>query len=682
MLSNSGRYNLRSASERLSGERRGRKGLPRPRDTELPHLLRWRSLWLLLILFTAGVVGAYQSPQSFTVNAGSPQDQAYLRNFHARLTEGEKTYRWSDVYGYVQLPGLGGSRPFTVTLTLDPERTAQVEVIINGERMYKGELLPGWQTLQFYMSETHPAALLSRDTVVEVRAPAYRTADEPAQLKGIKLDTLAIAQAQSGGFIVPAISVLILAVTAVGLSALTIAKSLTGIASPGRMRILALAAAGAVALAILWGLATDRIAWSAAIPHLAATLLSALLILYGIEAIVRRYYPKASRRVGSFLALTVAIAFSARVGGMALPQSVIIDIPWHIKWLRTLLAGDWQSLYFPGGLSAVPREWGVELLIPKSPLFYFVAAPLSWLPFDLETLTLWFVCALDASLVLLVFWLTRRVSASRGPALFAAALYAVMPLAFRALAYGILPTIFAQWLAAIAFASLLALWGRRWRAQEWAGLLLVLIMTLLAFPTVAVFVTLVLALFAVAARPPRFSYGHAAPTRLGIALAGSWALALLVYYGLYIEPVIASAQALLGSAPGRGETVRWPGGIADLLRWTSDYIVTPLPAILGALGLGVLFSRRRDHALRRLALYLIALWASIAPLFFLVNFRVDMIGKHLFFVMVPVAVAGGMALWGYGVRGRWGRALAAISLLITGWQGLLFWVERLVRASS
>ena len=79
---------------------------------------------------------------------------------------------------------------------------------------------------------------------------------------------------------------------------------------------------------------------------------------------------------------------------MALPQSVIVDMPYHMKWLNTLLTGDWQSLYFPGGLSAVPREWGMELLIPKSPLFYFAFAPLSILPFDLETSAKWLISLL------------------------------------------------------------------------------------------------------------------------------------------------------------------------------------------------------------------------------------------------------------------------------------------------
>src|SRR5207253_7215563 len=110
-----------------------------------------------------------------------------------------------------------------------------------------------------------------------------------------------------------------------------------------------------------------------------------------------------------------------------------------------------------------PREWGLDLLIPKSPLFYFTAAPLGMLPFDLETLVKWLICFVDATVVLAVFWLVFRVGGSKRAALLGAALYAFMPLAFRAFAYGILPTIFAQWLAVCLFVVVLALWDATWR---------------------------------------------------------------------------------------------------------------------------------------------------------------------------------------------------------------------------
>jgi hypothetical protein len=60
-----------------------------------------------------------------------------------------------------------------------------------------------------------------------------------------------------------------------------------------------------------------------------------------------------------------------------------------------------------------------------------------------------------------------------------------------------------------------------------------------------------------------------------------------------------------------------------------------------------------------------------------------MIGKHLFFTMVPFAVAGGAVLLGIARRGRgWGAALASLAFAAVAYQGVIFWIDRLLRASS
>jgi hypothetical protein len=414
-------------------------------DTWL-RLLWWWPAWATLGAVLLALTLAYQVPHTYSVDIGSAQDQLYVRNFHGRSEEETPSYRWSGVYSYVAFPGLGGSRPFTASLTLDPERTAPVTIIVNGETLFEGVLQPGWQTLTLAVNEQHPGALASRDTVLEIRAPDYRTPDAPGQPKGVKLDSAVVEQAAVGGFITPAYSALALLTGGVLLFYLFVGRALAGFASLKRARLWALLAALSLGLTLAVLLAQSHVAVAAAASHLLVTLVSMILLFIAGNALagrlVGRTYPVAAQG----LALCLALAFGVRYGGMALPQSVIIDMPWHMKWLRTLLAGDWQSLYFPGGLSAVPREWGLELLIPKSPLFYFAFAPLNIIPSDLETSAKWLTCLLDATLVLAVFWLVLRVGGGRGAAVLAAALYAFMPLAFRAFAYGILPTIFAQWL--------------------------------------------------------------------------------------------------------------------------------------------------------------------------------------------------------------------------------------------
>ncbi|HYP21469.1 MAG TPA: hypothetical protein VEY08_15460 [Chloroflexia bacterium] len=646
-------------------------------------LLRSWGVWLVLLLVAAGSVAAYQRPATYVVDVGSRQDQAYTRNFHARLEEPSRTYRWSDVYGYVTFPGAGGARPFTVTATLDPARPAAVEIFVNGERFFAADVGPGWRDFAFTVDESHPAALASRDTVVEFRAPEYRAAGDEGEAKGLKVDRVVLEQAPAGGFIWPSLATVAFTVLSTLLVYLLVGRALAGISRPeqvrGRAVVLALVAGTALCLL----LAASRTAASAAVPHVAATLASMLVILVVAERLVVGLFAGIGGRGARLLALAIALAFGVRFGGMALPQSVIIDMPYHMKWLRTLLAGNWQALYLPGGLSEVPPEWGMSLLIPKSPLFYLAAAPLNILPFDLEILVKWLICFLDASLVALAYWFAVRVSVFRRTALAAACLYAVMPLAFRAFSYGILPTIFAQWLAAGLFAFVLAFSVRRWRPATLLVGALLATLTLLAFPTVAVFVTLVVAFVPLgwwlarrARAEPSFSW------QPYLVLAAGWLLAIVLYYGLYIEPVAASAQALLAPAPGGGTTVRWPGGVAELVAWTADYLASTLPVVLAALGVLLLWARKRATGLQTHAAILLGAWLAIGPVFMAANYKVDMIGKHLFFTMLPVAVLGGLGLAALGGRGAWGRRLAGLTLGTVAWQALVFWVERLVRAST
>src|SRR5207249_8936460 len=120
-----------------------------------------------------------------------------------------RAYRWSDVYGYVLFPGLGGSRPFTLSVDLDPPRPAPVTLIVNGEQVYSQTLLPGWQTVALHVDAAHPTALASRDTVLELRAPDYRAPDQPTEARGVKVSTVRLEQAPAGGgYIVPSYATL------------------------------------------------------------------------------------------------------------------------------------------------------------------------------------------------------------------------------------------------------------------------------------------------------------------------------------------------------------------------------------------------------------------------------------------------------------------------------------------
>jgi hypothetical protein len=647
-------------------------------------LTKWWVLLPVVLLFLGTSFLLYQTPGNYVVDVGSPSDEAYTLNFHTRLTDGATTYRWSDVYGYLLFPGIGGSRPFTATITVDMGRTAPLQIYMNGTQMYSSTLTFGWKTLVLRVDGTHPQAVQSRDTVIELRSSDYRAEDSPTEPKGVKVDSAVITQDLNGGIIWPPVAPLLWFTVALALFYIVVGRVALNWSSLQRARLYGLPALLALAGLILSTLSTNRIFIAANADHIAATLATVFLISLVVELLLRLRFSALTAQHCRILAGLMALAFLLRFGGMALPQSVIVDMPYHMRWLNTLLTGDWQSLYFPGGLSAVPREWGMELLIPKSPLFYFAFAPLSILPFDLETSAKWLISLLDSSVVLVVFWLARRCGARVGAALFASALYAVMPLAFRAFAYGILPTIFAQWLAVLLLAALLAFRPSRSNLLAWLGVLLLIILVLLSFPTVALFASLVVTAYAVLLffrRLLRPVGSSLYPWSLIALLVGAWLISLWAYYGLYISPVMTSISALLAPKAGQEPTVRWPGGWPDLIVWTANYVVTVLPLVLAAIGFALLLGKYRLTHSRR-TVVLLTLWMLILPLFFVANYKVDMIGKHLFFTMVPVAVAGGVALFAFARRGRWGTVFAGLAVALIAWQGLIFWIGRLVGQSS
>src|SRR5262249_41508548 len=138
--------------------------------------------------------------------------------------------------------------------------------------------------------------------------------------------------------------------------------------------------------------------------------------------------------------------------------------------------------------------------------------------------------------------------------LLAGAVYAATPLGYRALSYGILPTILAQWLSLAFFTALLG-WlaggirghgsgvrdqGSRVTAYAFRVAhsafripfyVLLLAAALIAFPTIAVFDTFVVGLLALGllARRDRRGWGVAA---IG---AAAWVVALALYYGVYLN---------------------------------------------------------------------------------------------------------------------------------------------------
>jgi hypothetical protein len=692
----------------------------------LVRLLTRPAIWVLLVLTIVGAAGAYQVRHEYAIDVGGPGDRLPVRNFHDPRTEQGtgRTFRWSDAYGYVDLPGTGGGTPFTVTLTLNTGRPdVPLTVIVNGEMLLQETYSEGWRALTVAVGSEHRQALSARDIVVELRTPGYPAADDPTQIQGVMLDRVDVSPS-GPGIVIPTTIQLAYIAGAVLLVYLFVGRIFAPLGRPSlrtgrsagfrlsRSELPGLLCAAVAAIGLVVLLAVEHLPLTAAASELvgpiaAAFVASYLLIVLG-EAVGRWITPQSLWGARAIAGL-VGVAFLLRFGAVTLPQVNIIDLPWHMKWLRELLVGHWESLYFPGELSSVPREWGLAVLIPKSPLFYFVAAPLAVLPWSLETSVKAFACLLDVFLMVFCYGLLARFAPRLGgwkAGLWAAAAYAFNPLSYRSLAYGILPTILAQWLTVAAFTVLLVLAARLMEQDRRSvrGLvalfLLLLAASLVAFPTIAVFNTMVLGLLALAWlwRSHEPGEQHAGWAVVG-ATAAAWMLALLVYYGQYVSilinttipallnPDAASAQTV---SPGTGTeavvsgepaTVDWNGPL-DLLGWTAGYLVSLIPLLAGLTGLALLWSAASKDRKSGLLSSLTGAWMVILPVFLAANYKVDMIGKHLFYTVVPLSLGAGIFLWQVMLRGRAARVLSWLIAGALAWAGLAFWVMRLVQASG
>ncbi|MDQ6695808.1 MAG: hypothetical protein M3014_15590, partial [Chloroflexota bacterium] len=350
-------------------------------------------VWAVVALALLGLTMAYQVRHEYNIDVGSPQDQAYVHNFRdGELEQGtNRLFRRGGTDSYVALPGIGGGVPYSVTVTLNPGHPGvPVTMNVNGETFFQGTLLNGWQSYTFLIDAAHPRALASPDLRLDIR---------PRPSTELQLDQVQVS-AGGAGFVIPAPDQL------VGLTAILILTYLLlgrALASFSRAALTAALGTLLVACGLVGSFAAGGAAVAVATPHLVLTGLFTYGLLIVTEPLARRVVPGAPRGARVAAAL-VAGGFLVRFGVMELPETVVIDMGYHIRWLHELLAGNWDALTDPhGGLNRPPRRWGLGVFIPKSALFYVVASPLAWLPIDLDTALSAFVCLLEASTALFCY---------------------------------------------------------------------------------------------------------------------------------------------------------------------------------------------------------------------------------------------------------------------------------------
>ncbi len=670
----------------------------------------------LLVVLAGGLVAAYQFPPAqYFVNVGAADADPYISNFHAGGADGSDSYRITDYYSYITIPGTG-SLPYTLTLRLDgsnlanPAQPLTTTVFVGGEQLYSHRLQGGWQELSFAINQqATPATFAARDVVVELRSQTYNSPDSPGDDRGPKLAWVRVTPAPHAGFIAPNLGVLLRLVAFAALLYLLLARLRTLLTSrpvplrAGSLPLILTAITAAILIALMI-FAHQGLAIASA--DLLITVAASYIVLLATSWLLGVIAPPSSiqnpqSKIQNYLIAIIVIAFAIKFGGMDLPQTIVKDMPWHLRFITVVKDGGLEQLLQPGVLSVTPKDWdlGSNALVPKSPLFYLVMAPLAWLPGELAVWVKLVICLIDVSGALILYYLCRRLLPNgERIGLLAAAVYLLTPLSYRVLSFGTLPTIFAQWLTLLAFAYLALNLPRLHRPLALLVQSLLLALVLLSFPTMVLFTPIVLGVVFIGC----FFIRNRVIRRnalLFLPLSGiiASALAVLLYYGRYIAGVVQNTLPAVGSGtPVRGQLVGDKlGGWGGLLVSNITFYGSLIPFILAIVGLMLLFrsawprtplpnpplgSGRGIMAVTNLqSTFLILVgWLLILPLFYVANYWLDMIGKHLLYTMYPLAFASGITLAYIERLGRWGRWLVWLLLVALAFAGGSLWLERIV----
>jgi hypothetical protein len=169
---------------------------------------------------------------------------------------------------------------------------------------------------------------------------------------------------------------------------------------------------------------------------------------------------------------------------------------------------------------------------------------------------------------------------------------------------------------------------------------------------------------------------------LGLAAIGALGLATLIYYGQYIAPIVERTVPYLlqttGPAPAGASVPQREPFLIYLAQYgpLTAYFQRPvayglqLALLLAAVSLAGLGRPRLRAAL--------ICWAVVAVVFTVVGSRIDMVDKHIFYLVPALALLAGRLLSRLWQRGPPARLVVASAFLFTFLAALDLWVYRIM----
>ncbi len=533
---------------------------------EVGYLRGGLSAWPLavLVLLAGLLMGlAYQAPLDWSYQLGKANsaDPLYIQSFNPPEDNANFSFRWSSDESYLRFPGAGRL----------PAARIEIEMFVGGRPAQlpppRVQLLDGTRLLGEYelrldqkrYSFEYPVEgrNLTGSPVLTLKTlNPFRDKEHPLPLGVVVTQVHLTGGSADGRPVVPA-----LAYYAFLLASLIVFY--LGLVRAGWATLYAAGWSGLLAVAAAWGLAVYRFELTPMVESLfLTTVLAYPLLVLGLRTtagwLTRRGQAFPTREV-RWLGLIFVLAFVVKAAGLSHPAFRPIDHWFRIHQINRFWeypAAFWQQYYnvstgttvtgLEGG-SAVLGQWGVQVSLPYSPLFYLFAAPLSliWpghndpnLLAAVNALASW----LEVSQVFLLYVLLRRAynEAWAGRAgVIAAAIFGFYPLSFLLFSDGGYNSIFAGWLT-VLFVTLLVdrlrlseagqgkIWSV-WPVLALAAALLAHTSTLLLLSGLLIVYCLLLLI------PP-------ATRKVGwqVALIGAIGLGLatLLYYGWYVPGLL------------------------------------------------------------------------------------------------------------------------------------------------
>jgi hypothetical protein len=327
-------------------------------------------LALLVGLLTALLTGwVLARPWQTTIDVGGLFDSPYLRGFYAAeySSTHDTSFRWSQPAAVVVIPGAG--RAAALDLRLYGGTAGGPLTLDAGGAPFTVDLRPGWQHVRL-LPRPGP---WSGDVVVQLDAPPQTSAAD-VRARGVVL-----AQVGVSGRGAPPGQVVLL-----GLSA-ALATLLAGWAVRrqwfGLLVGLALALGSAAVLAfdqgslrLLLTSYSGRLLGVLVLGGLLALGAARLLALLNRRGLLRLRVP--TQRA---LAAVALLAFLLRFGAMAYPLNHNSDLPFILGRTWMIREGQFLPLFLPNP-QLTPVQWEVDVTIPRSPFYYILTVPVTFLP--------------------------------------------------------------------------------------------------------------------------------------------------------------------------------------------------------------------------------------------------------------------------------------------------------------